>query len=200
MPVKKTAAKKAAAPKLRPVIVCTERWVGVADAPGYEVSSHGRVRSFWSTGCRPKMKDEARLLSLYVDDLGYSTAYLSSAHKRYSRKVHHLVLEAFHGPRPDGTECRHLDGNPRNNRAENLSWGTHQENVADRKRHGTDRLCGLKGEAHLSAKLTYSDVARIKKLRRSGVGVKVIAELFGIHNSNVSRIANGRTWKSDSTA
>lgn len=51
--------------------------------------------------------------------------------------IHHLVLEAFVGPRPQGCECRHLDGNPTNNILTNLVWGTHVENMRDRARHGT---------------------------------------------------------------
>lgn len=47
-----------------------------------------------------------------------------------------LVGEAFLGPRPDGLETRHLDGNPANNSARNLRYGTKSENAQDRVRHG----------------------------------------------------------------
>jgi hypothetical protein len=30
---------------------------------------------------------------------------------------------------------RHLDGNPKNNRLENLAWGTYKENAQDRELH-----------------------------------------------------------------
>lgn len=53
--------------------------------------------------------------------------------------VHRLVLEAFVGPRPDGMECRHLDGDPANNRLANLAWGSPVENASDRKRHQVER-------------------------------------------------------------
>ena len=33
--------------------------------------------------------------------------------------------------------CRHLDGNPHNNRLDNIVWGTVVENEADKVRHGT---------------------------------------------------------------
>lgn len=45
--------------------------------------------------------------------------------------VHQLVLLAFVGPCPPGLECRHLDDNPRNNRIDNLAYGTHKENGSD---------------------------------------------------------------------
>lgn len=52
--------------------------------------------------------------------------------------VHWLVALAFHGPCPRGcTLVRHLDGNPRNNRPDNLRWGTPAENARDREQHRT---------------------------------------------------------------
>lgn len=47
------------------------------------------------------------------------------------KKVHHLVMEAFVGPRPDGLETRHLNNNPEDNRLENLAYGTRSQNVLD---------------------------------------------------------------------
>lgn len=45
--------------------------------------------------------------------------------------VHILVAEAFLGPRPGGMEeCRHLDGDKLNNRADNLRWGTRPGNAS----------------------------------------------------------------------
>lgn len=52
--------------------------------------------------------------------------------------VHALVMETFVGPRPEGSEIRHLDGDRCNNRVDNLKYGTHSENMMDRERHGTD--------------------------------------------------------------
>ena len=41
-----------------------------------------------------------------------------------------MVCEAFHGPRPfEEAVCMHLDENPRNNRPDNLRWGTMKENM-----------------------------------------------------------------------
>lgn len=53
------------------------------------------------------------------------------------RYVHHLVLETFIGPRPDGQQTRHLNGDRGDNRLSNLAWGTAAENAADKVRHGT---------------------------------------------------------------
>jgi hypothetical protein len=44
-------------------------------------------------------------------------------------KVARMVCEAFHGPAFDGAVCMHLDEDSRNNRPENLRWGTQKENL-----------------------------------------------------------------------
>ena len=45
-------------------------------------------------------------------------------------KVARLVCEAFHGPQPKGKPyVLHKDENSRNNRPENLMWGTQKENL-----------------------------------------------------------------------
>jgi hypothetical protein len=67
----------------------------------------------------------------------YPMVILSRDGERKARYVHHLVLEAFVSPCPDGMEARHLDGNPYNPDRDNLAWGTISENQFDQVRHGT---------------------------------------------------------------
>lgn len=52
------------------------------------------------------------------------------ARKGYkTQKVARLVCEAFNGMPPDGAVCMHLDEDSRNNKPENLRWGTQKENL-----------------------------------------------------------------------
>lgn len=55
----------------------------------------------------------------------------------FRRKVYRparLVCEAFHGPPPPGKpNALHRDENPRNNRPENLFWGSQRENYSHPK-------------------------------------------------------------------
>ena len=47
------------------------------------------------------------------------------------RKVHQLVCEAFHGPKPfPDAVVIHRDEDAHNNRPENLLWGTQKENLS----------------------------------------------------------------------
>jgi hypothetical protein len=57
-------------------------------------------------------------------------------HGRVIRTVHQLVARTFLGP-PRGLETRHLNGDCRDNRLENLAYGTRAENAQDMVRHGT---------------------------------------------------------------
>ena len=47
-----------------------------------------------------------------------------------THKLHQLVCETFHGPKPfPGAVVMHLNDDPSDNRAANLKWGTQKENL-----------------------------------------------------------------------
>ena len=54
----------------------------------------------------------------------YTTTY-----KGKTYRIAPLVCEAFHGPRPKGYVCIHIDEDAANNRPDNLRWGTQKENL-----------------------------------------------------------------------
>ena len=111
-----------------------ENWLPVVGFEDYyEVSDHGNVRTLRRKGTR------GGPLAQHPNHRGYLTVNLRAGGKRLHRGVHRLVIEAFIGPPPEGTECRHLDGDSTNNLVGNLAWGTASENSYDRVRHGTDR-------------------------------------------------------------
>ena len=70
----------------------------------------------------------------------YKTVVLYVEGARRYRTVHRLVCEAFHGPPPEGKPLAcHKDGDTLNNRADNLYWGSPEDNMQDALRHGTNR-------------------------------------------------------------
>ena len=121
-----------------------ERWKPVNGYVGiYEVSSHGRVRSLdrvvtYSDGRVRRYKGKV-LRTTPKQRGGYPVVCLYSQDKGQTRHIHALVAEAFIGPRPEGMEVCHGDGDPANNRLDNLRYGTSRENKLDTVRHGTDR-------------------------------------------------------------
>jgi hypothetical protein len=114
----------------------TERWLPVVGFEGYyEVSDMGNVRSILRRKGSP-----AALLKPWVNKRGYRAVGLSAAPRKLTREVHALVASAFLGPRPDGHEVRHLNGENLDCRLANLSYGTRSENTLDRVRHGTHHM------------------------------------------------------------
>jgi hypothetical protein len=101
----------------------------------YEASDDGRIRSL-DRVTRRGHKLKGRELSLRIDANGYRHAMLHRDGQKRGMPAHQAVLYAFVGPRPDGMETRHLDGNPSNNHLSNLTWGTKAENAQDILRHG----------------------------------------------------------------
>src|SRR4051794_38956740 len=94
-----------------------ETWKSIAGYEGhYEVSSLGRIRTFRNG--RARLADPLIKKSQVVNS-GYETVLLRSTKRRL---VHHLVLEAFVGQRPNGCEAAHLNGDRLDNRLENLIW------------------------------------------------------------------------------
>ncbi len=115
--------------------------------------------------------------------------------QRATRHVHTLMLTAFVGPRPANFECRHLDGNPTNNRLENLAWGTRSENQCDAVRHGTHVTIRRPGITHPCHKLTEAQVRMVPKLQAKGLFQWQIAERLGVSQTAVSKILRGYRWK-----
>lgn len=61
---------------------------------------------------------------------------------QHPSKVHRLVARAFLGPCPPGQEVCHWDGDPANNRIDNLRYDTRASNSTDTVRHGRCHLVG----------------------------------------------------------
>ncbi len=160
---------------------CTEVWRAV-EGFDYWVSTHGRVMNA-VTGKILKPTSIGRQAYLVK-------VMLTRDHKSFNKPIHRLVLDTFVGPCPEGMECRHLDGNGKNNRLENLAWGTKAENTADKFRHGTM----TQGARHPMVKLTEDEVREIRRLRRDGWSQKNLAEKFNISLGHVSGIYNGKYW------
>lgn len=109
----------------------SENWKPIAGYEGkYEISDLGRVKSLVRHG-----DTNSRILKPVLRKSGHLQVSLSGK----TRKVHQLVAVAFLGPCPDGMEICHKDGNPANNHASNLKYGTRADNARDRVDHGRDR-------------------------------------------------------------
>lgn len=121
------------------VIKMEEIWKPIEGYEGkYEVSNLGRVKSL-----NYRNTKQAVIMKPYknISKRGCVPYYQVDLYKNgvgAYPKVHVLVCEAFHGSRPsniDGdtnVEAMHLNGNSLDNRAENLAWGCHRDNVREK--------------------------------------------------------------------
>lgn len=156
----------------------------------------GRDGSVWS--CRlhsgGPIKDKRgkwkRLKSRPNGD-GYSSVELRLNGRGQRYKVHSLILLTFIGPKPQGKEARHLDGNRLNPELKNLVWGTPAQNQMDRRMHGTDNG----GHRNGHAKLTWNEVHKIRRLFAQGYSRQKLFRLFYVSPSTMDRIVLGKTWK-----
>ena len=123
----------------------SEEWRPIVGFEGvFEVSSLGRVKSLVREsvhinqfGVRCVQPVVEKILT-QTRNMRYPTVCLSLNGKSKCCAVHRLVLAAFIGPCPPGMVCRHFpDRNPRNNRLDNLSYGTPTQNSQDKVVHGT---------------------------------------------------------------
>jgi len=167
----------------------SEEWRPVVGYDGfYEVSSIGRVRSL-DRAIHDGRRYKGRILRQGVMASGHRKVQLCKEDHR-DCLVHRLVLEAFTGPCPEGKQCCHNDGDPSNNRAENLRWDTIASNAADRLKHGTEMI----GEKNPLAKLTADKVRTIFEMHERGITGRAIAAEFGVTPANISCVLTGKTW------
>lgn len=119
-----------------------ECWRPIAGFEGiYEASTTGKVRSVdraTKLANGNVRKYRGQLISQFENSAGYYVIRLSKNGKTSPHRVHRIVAETFIGERGQGLEIRHLDGNPKNNDVSNLKYGTHSENMFDKRGHGTD--------------------------------------------------------------
>lgn len=168
--------------------------------PGYEnsyqISNKGHVKSSikWNGSSK-------RILQPATKKDGHLHVCLYKNRISKTHMIHRLVMLAFVGPLPTKKECRHLNGDPKNNELENLQYGTHQENMRDCSKHNgfPDR----RGVNNVKAKLTPDQVTIIRKLynhnsllsNKDKLSQLQIANLFKMSEYAVWAIINRKTWK-----
>lgn len=133
----------------------TEQWRLVPGWPEYEVSDLGSVRSLRS----------GRTMRVHaLPHTGHMNVKLKRSGAVMSNGVHVLVAAAFIGPRPEGMEVCHNNGDPNDNRLANLRYGTPSANHLDRVLHGTHNMSR---KTHCKSGHAFDDANTI---HRSGGG------------------------------
>ena len=164
-----------------------EVWRDVVGAEGfYEVSNLGNVRSIRTNFGNPRI----RLLKPQITHDGYMRCSLSINGKKIKKHIAHMVLEAFVGPRPKGSQACHGPRGKSQNDLRNLRWDTPEANYADRTATGF-----MRGRRHHQCTIT-EEVARKIKLEAGDntVPARDIALKYGTTVHVVRNIRNNKSW------
>lgn len=119
----------------------------------------------------------------YQNDKGYLAVAIHHEGKRYTRMVHRVVCETFHGPKPTPEhQVRHRDSNSLNNHYSNLCWGLPPDQVDDRVLNGT-------------LKLSRTDATEIRKLYATRAWRHTdLADHFKVDRATIGDVLRNEHW------
>ena len=163
-----------------------EVWRDIPGTEGaYQASSLGRIRStdryvrVVAHGAETQRRMRGRILRPAQVRSGHLSVVLGRKHG--SILVHEAVAYTFLGPRPAGLDVCHNDGDPKNNRVENLRYDTRSNNILDVLRQG-----------RAWRKLTTAQMRTIRARLENGTTGKALAEEYGVSQTTISKIKLGR--------
>jgi hypothetical protein len=159
------------------------------DIPGYEGIYQASTLGEISTHSYGK----TRLRILSADKRGYFHLALSKNGKMKNYFVHRIVALTFL-PNDDPlnkTQVNHIDGNKSNNSTSNLEWCSRTEN----KEHAVRNGLVAWGERNRNNVLTQEQVSEIRHLLKEGFTYNKLAEMFGVQQPCIYKIATNRIWK-----
>jgi len=181
----------------------SEVWRPISGFENYEISDHGRVRQLGREFVRQnpygahflpqRIKIKPKMLGGWVrfQNGRPVTVFVSLRRdgETHTFRVHRLVLEAFIGPAPEGTEGCHNNGDPTDNRLANLRWDTHAENVRDSVWHGTKSTPPVRyGEAHHRVTVSDAELAEYRAIPYRHGLYAIFARKWGIANASARKL------------
>lgn len=153
----------------------------------YAVSSSGRVKRV-KPGCK---FTEERIVTQRLHN-GYNRVNFSVSNCRTYHPTHRVVAYAFLGPRPEGYQINHIDGDRLNNAASNLEYVTPVENC----HHAI-----LTGLMKRTDRFYKSDLSKVREIRsRHTEFLKKLAGEYELSVRAVRRMVSGETWAFDTAA
>lgn len=128
-------------------------------------------------------------LKIVFDEYGYKKVCcreLKTKKKHYT--IHRAMANTFLIKNNPTDEVRHLDGDQLNNCLLNLEWGSRQDNIADKIKHGTFYRGG---KTH---KLNLSQVEEIRSRHQQGESLKSLSRFFKVTAHHIGNIVKYKKW------
>lgn len=172
-----------------------EKWKPIKNFPGYEVSNTGKVRSYYQKrGRNPSiLVDTPTIMKTSDDGNGYQKLMLYSRidGKRYCKKVHRLVAEAFIPHSPEDDTVDHIKSGPLgklNNSVDNLRWIPRSDNI---KKAYLDGVCDDRINSQLKPIMCTNLDTREETYYPS---INSAASDLGIDRSSISHVLLGDNY------
>ncbi|AMS01355.1 HNH homing endonuclease [Bacillus phage AR9] len=158
----------------------------------YEISNTGLVKSL-KREVSGKLNSiriiDEKILSSTNNGKGYLVVTLYRDKKRYYKKIHRLVAEAFIENSENKPEVNHKDGIKTNNCVSNLEWSTTKENCNHRQKTGL-------GNINNATKAKYKPIAKLDlttgEIISTYKSVKEVAKEFDCKIDAIARVARGQ--------
>lgn len=141
----------------------------------YLISNLGRVYRKEHTS---NIRHRGMFMKMANTVQGYKSVGISG--NRYL--LHRVVADHFLHREVNDTHVHHIDHNRSNNKASNLMWCTHEDNI----RYASEN-------DSYSRKLTRHDVSFIRS--NKDMSRIDLAEKFNVTKENISAVMNKKTWK-----
>lgn len=168
----------------------TEAWKDIKGYEGvYRISNYGNVESVARRDALGR-QIQSRIMKPQTNKKGYLHVCLMRGKEYKHYLIHRLVADAFIGERPAEYEVNHIDENKKNNRADNLEYVTHTQNV----RHGK----GIeKRSKAVIATLPDGTEEYYISATEAGekLGVTKVAIGNAIHGNGRTKTSCGRLWR-----
>ena len=162
-----------------------EQWRPIKGFDKYQVSTYGRVKSFW--------RKTPRILKPKFGIGGYMKVEPCANGKPKSIKIHRLVAETFIPNPLNKPEVNHEDGHHMNCFVENLTWATSSEN----RRHAYDSGLAKSGVDNSCAKIkSETDIVYIRD-NPDNLTQQQLAEMFGVHPTAIGQIQLGKSYANE---
>lgn len=126
------------------------------------------------------------------DSKGYIRYSFRFNGRLHAISVHRLIYAYFFGKDKlaDNLVVNHKDGNPANNRIENLELCTTRDNIKHAIKTRLRRV-----ENTNTAKLDWEKVREIRQLYSEGLSQNELAKIYGVYQSTISAVILNKTWR-----